>query len=193
MRIYKDRGTLPGPNGFEVTLPNGETLRASSYFLLLRSLRTELIRLNINVPDVEIYMNDLICQQLSKSGRDSYCVENGHIADEAYNLMARYDANAAGKIIPPTVNGADAGAWRTWHIMALDGKLTKDMIQSLVNRIGCGTCRTHARAYTSKVEFVDGWDRDRKFQWTVDFHNHVNRTLGKSIIKFEDAKRIWAK
>ncbi len=77
-----------------------------------------------------------------------------------------------------------------WHLAAWDGKLNANYARELIARIGCGSCRSHATRVMMKIQIPN--DPMGAFRWTVDFHNEVNRRIGKSQVSYDDAKRLWS-
>jgi hypothetical protein len=59
----------------------------------------------------------------------------------------------------------------------------------IVARLPCGDCKEHARAYRDQHPLPD--TSAELFAWSVDFHNAVNRRLGKSEWSYDVARQLW--
>lgn len=65
-----------------------------------------------------------------------------------------------------------------------------DMVSYLIENMLC-SCKNHAKRILIKNPF---WKSDLNiFQWTVLFHNSVNKRLNKSIISYLDAFNHFSK
>ena len=90
--------------------------------------------------------------------------------------------------LPPTVWGPFF--WHTIHIVALgysneptytDKKAAKDFFEALQNLIPCPMCRNHYAVHIQKYPISPHLDkRIDLFRWTVNLHNEVNKSIGKS-------------
>jgi hypothetical protein len=73
----------------------------------------------------------------------------------------------------------------------------KNRILAIPYEISCRTCQPHASAYIESIsddklnEIVSG--RDNLFKFYVDFHNDVNKRLGKPIWSYEQAYDYYNK
>ena len=91
--------------------------------------------------------------------------------------------------------------WKALHYSAAGyednpSKITqermKQRILSLPFEIPCAKCRSHCSAYIERSNIDKAVSsRDELFRFYFDFHNKVNERLGKTIIDFEDAKRMF--
>jgi len=83
--------------------------------------------------------------------------------------------------------------WATMHSFALrsdslgqiDSFLT--FLTTLETLIPCTTCRNDFAFYLSSSKPLAG----RAFKWTIDFHNHVNKKIGKTTLNDEQAMTLW--
>jgi hypothetical protein len=71
----------------------------------------------------------------------------------------------------------------------------KNFILGLPYIISCENCQSHAIAYIeehyeSMCESCKG--KDTLFKWFFDFHNYVNKRLGKPQMKLEDAINLYS-
>lgn len=90
--------------------------------------------------------------------------------------------------LPPTVWGPLF--WHTIHIVAIgysnsptyaQKRAAKEFYESLSQLIPCSVCRQHYTTHLSKNPISPHLDRrDDLFRWTVNLHNEVNASLGKS-------------
>lgn len=83
------------------------------------------------------------------------------------------------------------GKWDDLHILGLDANTyAKKMayihnVELIINSMRCIACRQDALIYLQKNPLTDYWGLVVKgedvgmFYWSVDFHNWVNRKLGK--------------
>jgi hypothetical protein len=84
------------------------------------------------------------------------------------------------------------GTWRTLHVLALDANTyAKKMqyihiVELILSSIPClDPCREDALAYLQKNPLTKYWNLTANgedvgmFYWSVDFHNWVNRKIGK--------------
>ena len=68
----------------------------------------------------------------------------------------------------------------------------KNWINALPLMIPCADCANHAVEYISRSDLDKAVvDRESLFKYFVDFHNHVNKKLGKRIISLDEAKSIY--
>lgn len=93
------------------------------------------------------------------------------------------------------------GYWASWHISSLnaDEKNKKSEVARRIaidiNYFPCMNCRNHAKDYVRKHPLMDAVrskDQYSMFKWTVDMHNFVNMRQGKSMINWEQAKKMWS-
>jgi hypothetical protein len=97
----------------------------------------------------------------------------------------------------PRLNGP--GCWFTIHTLAFYAK-TKEEKHSFVNTMTtianyfpCLKCRKHALEYIEKHPIQQAIDKkDGLFIWTWKFHNSVNYKLGKHIMSYELAYKIYS-
>ena len=97
--------------------------------------------------------------------------------------------------IPPTVWGPFF--WMTIHIVALgysskpsytEKRSAKQFFESLANLIPCPVCREHYKQHITQNPLTPHLDsRTDLFKWTVDLHNAVNMSLGKTKWTVEEA------
>ena len=76
-------------------------------------------------------------------------------------------------------------------------------IKRLSDDFPCLNCKPHFQEYVKKHPFEDYWSRRKMldgqmieiglFEWTVDFHNTVNKRLNKPIIDLLTAYRLFYK
>ena len=107
----------------------------------------------------------------------------------------------ATKVTNPEKFGS--GMWKTIHILALDAKTPVKKRQFhktmnvIVNGIMCKRCKKHALEYiaTYPPSRCKVFKRNKidisMFRWSWVFHNRVNERLGKDIVMFEDAYKLY--
>ena len=67
-------------------------------------------------------------------------------------------------------------------------KFVKDVHDS----IQCSECKGHMRNYIKEEPFTDYLDaKDGLFYWSVKFHNAVNERIGKDILPYQDAFKLY--
>lgn len=93
--------------------------------------------------------------------------------------------------------------WRMIHLIPFNyhHNLTKEEQQEvymtflgLPGLIPCANCKAHCREYVlnNLKEFrIAAQKRDDLFEFFVNFHNEVNKRLGKKIISIGDAKKMY--
>ena len=93
------------------------------------------------------------------------------------------------------------GYWTAWHIKSLyadDKNKKSEVARSIVVDIiyfPCMNCRNHAKDYVRKNPLMEAVKKDDPlslFIWTVNFHNFVNMRLGKTMINWQQAKKLWS-
>ena len=93
------------------------------------------------------------------------------------------------------------GYWTAWHIKSLhadDKNKKSEVARSIVVDIiyfPCMNCRNHAKDYVRKNPLMEAIKKDDPlslFIWTVNFHNFVNMRLGKTMINWQQAKKLWS-
>lgn len=95
------------------------------------------------------------------------------------------------------------GTWRCMHTMTLYAKTkceleyTIDMLYLLIEGFPCDKCRKHGLEYLREnpLEYNNELSLEdnlsRIFTYTVDFHNDVNRRLGKEEMSYDVASIIY--
>ena len=93
------------------------------------------------------------------------------------------------------------GYWAAWHIKtlkALDKSKKSETARGIAMDISlfpCLECRNHAIEYVKNhplINAVNSKDELSLFKWTVDFHNAVNLRLGKTMINWQQAQKMWS-
>ena len=94
--------------------------------------------------------------------------------------------------IDPTVWGPHL--WATIHTLALkaDSDLESlaygNFLNSLHFLLPCNACKHDFSKYVSAHGYPN---IGNAFEWSVNFHNNVNRKLGKNIFTTEEARSQW--
>jgi len=93
------------------------------------------------------------------------------------------------------------GYWASWHIKSLQAD-TKERKSEIARNIAidisyfpCMKCRNHAKEYIKGkplMPAVRSGDPLSLFKWTVEFHNAVNLRLGKPMINWQKAEKLWS-
>jgi hypothetical protein len=93
------------------------------------------------------------------------------------------------------------GYWASWHIKSLQAT-NKDRKSEIARNIAidiayfpCLKCRNHAKEYIKGnplMPAVRSNDPLSLFKWTVNFHNSVNLRLGKPMINWQKAEKLWS-
>lgn len=84
-------------------------------------------------------------------------------------------------------------AWKTLHALAIEADRRKsstefyNYIQNLASLLPCEACRGHMQSYLQ----IYPVPAENMFQYTVQFHNHVNKRLGKREVSYEEALEMW--
>ena len=106
----------------------------------------------------------------------------------------------------PTYSGP--GVWINMHLTTLYARTKTEknfvvkMIELTSRTFPCMECRKHIQEYIemhpldSAVENVISTDQDGHdislFEWTVDFHNAVNKRLKKKVYTVEEAYKLYS-
>ncbi len=91
--------------------------------------------------------------------------------------------------IDPMIFGP--GTWIATHVLALVSDQNEDYafyslyIYRMVHALPCGQCRKHGVRYIDKYPVPKSGSM---FNWSIDFHNAVNKRLGKPEMSIEQAK-----
>lgn len=91
--------------------------------------------------------------------------------------------------------------WVSYHIMSANypvaptaevQKLMTCRVKAIPIEVPCAKCKDHAQDFISRnnIELACK-SRENLFIFFVNFHNAVNKRLGKPIMPLEDAKRIY--
>ena len=94
------------------------------------------------------------------------------------------------------------GYWASFHIKSRQAdtyekksETARSIAIDIVN-FPCLNCRNHAKDYVRNNPLLpavrDNKDKLSLFKWTVDFHNAVNLRLGKPMINWEKAEKLWS-
>lgn len=84
------------------------------------------------------------------------------------------------------------GIWFTLHLLALHAttNINKDayiaMVTLLAENFGCEQCKPDFKMFVAKIKKYYYLDNGL-FKWSVEFHNHVNTKLNKSLLSFDEA------
>lgn len=65
----------------------------------------------------------------------------------------------------------------------------KTFFESLQYILPCEKCKVHMKQNMEKYKLTDKIlsDKTSVIKWVIDIHNEVNKSLGKSILSYEDA------
>lgn len=74
--------------------------------------------------------------------------------------------------------------WRELHGLALIDRITPEWLGGFLARVPCGDCGGHAQAWVSAHPLP----MTGQFAWSVDWHNDVNRSLGKGVWTVAEAR-----
>jgi hypothetical protein len=66
-------------------------------------------------------------------------------------------------------------------------------VESMRNMLPCKACQQHFAQILQETMPIRNGGRDEFSRWAVDVHNLVNARLGKPLVSYEDAKRMWDK
>lgn len=92
--------------------------------------------------------------------------------------------------------------WHSFHVVCMVKdmkqsdtevqKRTSQWIQALPGVLPCPTCAVHLKElYETMPTPSPTKDEFEVFRWSVEIHNHVNKRLGKPIVSFEDAAKLY--
>lgn len=89
------------------------------------------------------------------------------------------------------------GTWTVTHVLGLvsdesgksgDYKFYERYVFRMVHALPCAKCRRHAVKYINSNPVP----KDKSmFEWSVNFHNTVNKRLKKPIVSLEDARKMY--
>lgn len=105
---------------------------------------------------------------------------------------------AAVREIDPAIFGP--GTWIVSHVLGLvsdQSGMKKDYrffslyIYRMVHALPCGECRKHAVKYFDEFPIPKSKDAGSLFEWTVTFHNTVNKRLNKPIMTMTEAQNLY--
>lgn len=81
------------------------------------------------------------------------------------------------------------GIWYTIHETALKApSLSSMLIEHYSLNFFCDHCRQHMVKYIQQHPI----NHENLFAWTVDFHNSVNKRLGKKLMTHEEALAVYS-
>ena len=80
--------------------------------------------------------------------------------------------------------------WKEIHSISLKNNpiIFKKFLNSLPNKIPCKECKLHFREYMRTHPVTKDTVR-----WGIDFHNSVNRRIGKKILSYKEANALIRK
>lgn len=85
------------------------------------------------------------------------------------------------------------GIWFCLHLFSINCD-TQEMKNSFINFVNilvsnfkCEKCKVHFRDYLNKNPL----DESNLFKWTWEFHNKVNKFLGKKLPTYDDAYQYY--
>ena len=104
--------------------------------------------------------------------------------------------------VSPSVFGP--GVWLMIHVLAIDSvnELAIDFfiewMEKIIYRLSCKICVKHAHDYlmaNPPEEYRNIINDDNvpcgMFLWSWEFHNSVNKRLGKEIVSYSDAYKLY--
>lgn len=102
--------------------------------------------------------------------------------------------------IDPTLWGPSV--WRSLHYITLGYPDTpterhvrsaRDLFTSLGSLLPCEKCRTNFVSHLATHPLSDAVlsTRQTLVRWLIDFHNDVNRSIGKPIMSYDEALRMY--
>lgn len=100
--------------------------------------------------------------------------------------------------IDPKISGP--GTWITTHVFTLvcdksgrkrDYRYGGIFIYRMIHAFPCRKCRRHAVKYLDNHPVPQSKDEGSMFEWTVIFHNVVNKRLGKPEMPLEEARSLY--
>ena len=92
------------------------------------------------------------------------------------------------------------GVWTTIHLLAaniessVDRKMFEGFMEGLRAKFPCEKCRTHMNEYMKAYPVGKTFrssNLESTFEWTVDFHNAVNRRLRKPAMSMDEARSLY--
>jgi hypothetical protein len=92
------------------------------------------------------------------------------------------------------------GTWVTIHVFAMvceeadtdsDWKCYAKFTYRIIHAFPCSKCRRHAVKYLDQHPIPESKPDGSIFAWSVNFHNAVNRKLGKPQISVEEAREMY--
>lgn len=104
-----------------------------------------------------------------------------------------------------TLNGDPAyigpGTWYSIHILAKNSTTTKSIVEFIkfmniiANNFPCQKCRNHIKEYLDKHD-INNYMKTHSgkyalFEYTWEFHNTVNKRLGKPEVTWDNAMKIF--
>ena len=81
--------------------------------------------------------------------------------------------------------------WQLIHMYCFLGKKQKeviDMLYSLAKALPCSRCSHHMINYLNRFP---PHQASNLFQWSVDFHNDVNKRIEKKELSYQEAKSVY--
>jgi hypothetical protein len=97
--------------------------------------------------------------------------------------------------IDPQVFGP--GTWIVTHVLGLVSDESNDQqfyslyIFRMVHALPCRKCRRHAVKYVDKFPVPTSKNEGSLFEWSVNFHNAVNKRLRKVLMTLDQAREIY--
>lgn len=101
--------------------------------------------------------------------------------------------------IDPKIFGP--GTWIVLHVLAIvcdesatpeDNKSYCQVAYRIIHALPCSKCRKHAVTYMDAHVIPKSKAEGSIFEWTVAFHNAVNKKLKKPLMALEDARAIYS-
>lgn len=92
------------------------------------------------------------------------------------------------------------GYWTSWHLKSLHCKTFKEKselsrnIMLDIKFFPCAKCKNDATSYIKKhniLQAIRSEDEMSMFKWVFNFHNHVNKKIGKKTFSYEEALKEW--
>lgn len=88
----------------------------------------------------------------------------------------------------------NASAYYPTNASALHAERMKNIILGIPVLLPCETCKEHATNYIEEKKHLLSdicKTKETLFKFFVDFHNYVNERLGKPILSYKEAERIY--
>lgn len=184
-----DRATSP-PGSWYVLSDTGDRIQGGDLNSLVGAWRIYREARGLPVPstlaEMRAIVEDLLCRRLPSNAVNC---NGSNPKPVVYSHFQPLPTDERDDKLPDGPNrGASPRAWAKLHRTAISGKLDTAWIAKWMGAISCGKCKVHAQQWLVRLPVR----YDDQFKWSHEYHEAVNKALGKPAFSLQQAIERWS-